>query len=321
MNSKLVMSFIFLSFFFRQLPVYSFENGWIFNIQANVGGSSTTPFIDKSDLDKMGASYMKGMTGFVNFGEVQIGYLFGFDELFKKNVEYVEITNITYRKIYTDNSNSDKNTNEKYEYEEIVKIDRVQVVKTKNKIISGFGLFGIIGVGQGYAGQVSGANVEVGTDKVDVDVFFNVYYSPVVSFGAMGKLYFLDNRLALGVGVGGKVIADTSPQYDFYSSAPDALAPEVGTIIVDSWMIKNMNPLMFNAKVSIEYNQPVLDRMEIILGGYMGYDIFKPKYITMPPSLSAMATEIYGFDPHEELKSFYLNSLNYGIVVGLGFKM
>lgn len=314
---KRLIIFMLLVF---SVNIFAFEEGWVFQVQANVGGSSTIPSISKDDLNKLGASYMKGMTGFVNSGEVQVGYIFDIDRISKNNIEYREITNITYRK--SKSSNSEKADNMENDYEEVVTVDRVEVVKKRSKVLSGVGVFGMLGVGQGYAGQISGAHVELsGGESVDADVFFNVYYTPVVSFGAVGKLYFLQNRLAVGIGLGGRLIADMTPNYEFYSTIPDVLPLEVGTIIVSDWMIKNMNPLMFNAKASVEYNQPILDRMELILGGFVGCDIFKPKYITMPEKLAKLSTDVYGFDPQEQLKSFYLNSLNYGVIIGLGFKI
>ncbi len=185
-----------------------------------------------------------------------------------------------------------------------------------NDKFSGIGLFGHIGVGDGYAGQISGSFVE----GEQVDVFFNVYYSPVISAGLTIKSYFFKNRLAVGLSAGVKVVADTQPAYEMYSSHPNIFPPTVGTIIVEDWMVKEMNPIMVNLKMLIDYNIPLLNTLEVILGGYFGFNIYKPKYITMPGKLLDSAIG-QGFDPKEPVESYYINSLEYGLRVGLGMKL
>ena len=97
--------------------------------------------------------------------------------------------------------------------------------------------------------------------------------------------------------------------------------PEIGEIIVTDFMIKNMNPLMLSMKFMLEYNQPVNDRVEVILGAYARFNIYSPKYITMPDSLyQLMKVAAPDFTMETPLKSYYINSLDFGLTIGLAFK-
>ncbi|WP_300752629.1 hypothetical protein [uncultured Brachyspira sp.] len=187
---------------------------------------------------------------------------------------------------------------------------------------SGMSVFGSIGVGSGFAGQVSGATYE----GVTANAYINVSYTPVISFGVGTKAYFLDSRLALGLHIGGKLIADVSPEYLAYFDIDMPGFPEIGEIIVTDFMVKNMNPVMFSIKFMLEYNQPVNDRVEVILGAYTRFNVYSPKYITMPDSLLSLmnsALEKEGkpaFNTTTPLKSYYINSLDFGLTLGLAFK-
>ena len=182
---------------------------------------------------------------------------------------------------------------------------------------SGMSFYGSIGVGNGFAGQISGGTFE----GVSATMFINVYYSPVISFGVGTKAYFLNSRLSLGLHVGGKMIADLSPEYLAYADDSTVLTPEIGEIIVTDFMIKNMNPVMFSMKFMIEYNQPINDRVEVILGAYTRFNIYSPGYITMPDSLLALLEGVRpGFSLETPLPSYYINSLDFGLTLGLAFK-
>lgn len=192
---------------------------------------------------------------------------------------------------------------------------------------SGAGAFGYVGVGQGFAGQISGTEVA----GEQVNVYMNIHYMPVISLGATGKAYFLNNRLAVGLSAGMKLIADTTPEYEQYDDK-DALGAEVGTIIVDEWMMKNMNPLMASFDLLVEYNIPILPTLELILGGYTQFNIFKPKYITMPPKLQESAIQDADkkykegqrsepLDMKRSIDSYFINSFDFGLTLALGFKL
>ena len=182
---------------------------------------------------------------------------------------------------------------------------------------SGMSLYTSIGVGSGFAGEVAGNTV----DAVTANMFVNIQYAPVISFGIGSKLYLLESRLALGLQLGIKVIADTSPEYLAYSdtdlSSLKVDLPEMGEIIVTDFMKKNMNPVMFSIKLMLEYNQPINDRVEVILGIYGRFNIYKPKYLTMPDSL---LTLLPNFTTETPMPSFYLNSVDFGLSLGLQFR-
>ena len=182
---------------------------------------------------------------------------------------------------------------------------------------SGMSLFASIGVGNGFAGQVAGNKIE----GVEAAAYINVNYAPVISFGVGTKAYFLNSRLSLGLHIGGKLIADLSPEYLAYFDQEMPGFPEIGEIIVTDFMMKNMNPLMLSLKLMLEYNQPVNDRVEVILGLYTRFNIYSPKYITMPDSLyQLMKVAAPDFTMETPLKSYYINSLDFGLTIGLAFK-
>ena len=189
---------------------------------------------------------------------------------------------------------------------------------------SGMSVFASLGVGNGFAGQMAGNTIQGTT----VNMYINVSYAPVISFGVGTKAYFLNSRLSLGLHIGGKLIADLSPEYLAYAdkdlSGIGVDLPEIGEIIVTDFMIKNMNPVMFSIKFMLEYNQPVNDRVEVILGGYTRFNVYSPGYITMPDSLYNLMKDSGAADPNftleTPLKSYYINSLDFGLTLGLAFK-
>ena len=117
---------------------------------------------------------------------------------------------------------------------------------SKGHPFSALGVFVYLGFGQGNSGQ----KITADTGSSTIDTFVFIDFMPVVDFGISAKAYFFRNRLALGAGIGGRLIADTRPDYMFYTSDP-ASKPKVGEIIVTEDMIKKMNPLMFSTKVTI----------------------------------------------------------------------
>lgn len=186
----------------------------------------------------------------------------------------------------------------------------------KTRDFSAVGLFFYFSVGQGVATQSSGSLV--GGEQIDV--FFTASYTPVINFGVSTKTYFFYNRMAIGISIGTRLIADTTPEYYFYSTHPNIFPTEVGTLIVTSDMMKKMNAFAFSTGGFIEYNQPILRTVQMILRLYGTYNVYKPKYITMPPTLEASAKSQVGFDSSKPVNSFYLNSFDFGISIGLAFK-
>lgn len=274
--------FLVVMLFMITSILYSFEEGFIWGLRANFNGSLTLPSISQEDLDKMGAASMKGAVGYTMDGEAELGYLFGAERWFGKE-------------------------------------------KSDFSKFSGMSLYVSIGVGTGFSGMVSGNTIGGAT----VNVFMNVNYKPVISFGIGSKLYLLESRMAIGLQLGGKVIADTSPEYLAYSDSdstfasltPPVTLPEMGELIVTDFMKKNMNPVMFSIKLMLEYNQPINDRVEVVLGIYTRFNIYKPKYITMPTSLLGVIQGIRpSFTAETPMPSFYLNSFDFGITLGLQFR-
>lgn len=276
MNRK----FLVVMLFMITSILYSFEEGFIWGLRANFNGSLTLPSISQEDLNKMGASFVKGSVGYTMDGEAELGYLFGAERWFGKE-------------------------------------------KSDFSKFSGMSLYFSIGVGSGFSGMVSG-----GTYKgISPTIFINIKYAPVISFGIGSKLYLLESRMAIGLQLGGKLIADTSPEYLAYSDQAinlgDIKFPEMGEIVVTDFMKKNMNPVMFSLKLMLEYNQPINDRVEVVLGIYTRFNIYKPKYITMPDSLLKLIKEGASkpnFSVETPMPSFYLNSFDFGVTLGLQFR-
>ena len=274
--------FLVVMLFMITSILYSFEEGFIWGLRANFNGSLTLPSISQEDLDKMGAASMKGAVGYTMDGEAELGYLFGAERWFGKE-------------------------------------------KSDFSKFSGMSLYVSIGVGTGFSGMVSGNTIGGAT----VNVFMNVNYKPVISFGIGSKLYLLESRMAIGLQLGGKLIADTSPEYLAYSDSdstfasltPSVTLPEMGELIVTDFMKKNMNPVMFSMKLMLEYNQPINDRVEVVLGIYTRFNIYKPKYITMPTSLLGVIQGIRtSFTAETPMPTYYINSLDFGLTLGLQFR-
>ena len=280
MNRK----FLVVMLFMITSILYSFEEGFIWGLRANFNGSLTLPSISQEDLNKMGAAYMKGAVGYTMDGEAELGYLFGAERWFGKE-------------------------------------------KSDFSKFSGISLYVSIGVGNGFTGLVAGNTIR----GINPNIFINVNYTPVISFGIGSKLYLLESRMAIGLQLGGKVIADTSPEYLAYSDSDSTFAsltppvklPEMGELIVTDFMKKNMNPVMFSIKLMLEYNQPINDRVEVVLGIYTRFNIYKPKYITMPDSLLKMIKEGAqkpNFSAETPMPTYYINSLDFGLTLGLQFR-
>lgn len=190
-------------------------------------------------------------------------------------------------------------------------------------LFSGLSAYGSIGIGTGGVNEIAGNTISGNT----VDMFVNVDYMPVITFGAGTKAYFLENRISTGVWLGTKMIADMSPSYLAYASDTSLTnLPEIGEIIVDEWMMSNMNPFSFSMRGCFEYHQPVNDNVRVTLGVFGRFNIFSPKYLTMPDTLfNMMNTQLQKdgkpeFTKQTPLNSFYLNSLDFGVSLGLTFR-
>lgn len=275
------------------MQIYAFDSGFTLGLKAFFSGSYTDPHIGQADKDYLGAQFMRGMVGFVMSGDAELTYIFDAKRYFN--------------------------------------------YQTSNTF-SGLGLSFNLGIGQGFSGQISGSYNE-GIAK-DIEVYCRVYMTPVVTFGTAVKAMFFQNRFALGFGLGGKMLADPQPTYELYTNLTDEEAkmlhnngngpdfyPETGTLYIPEAMMKKMNPLGLVLKTSLEYNQPVISRMDITIGAYMSYTIYKPGYVSLPKKIAKAAIENGGKNnisvdfERDKIKSFYMNNVDFGISLGLLFKV
>lgn len=270
--------------------LYAFNSGFTLGLKANLTGSLTRPKISKEDMAYLGGDGMEGALGYVTTGEADLTYIFDSMKYFR----------------FQDNS-----------------------------VFGGLGLTFAFGLGQGFTGQTSGQyNAALGKK---INVFCRIHMTPVITLTTGGRSYFLRNRLAVGFNTGIKMPLDPQPIYEMYTNltpeevkkikdttGPDPIdfSSETGTLLITEEQMKKINPIGFIFKGFIEYNQPFLYNMEIVLGAFLSYTIYKPKYITMPPKL-AHAAEKQGAKniATTPINSLYLNSLDFGVTIGLTFKV
>ncbi len=275
------------------IHLYAFNSGFTLGLKANLTGSLTDPRIKKKDMDYLGGDGMKGTLGYITTGEADLTYIFD-------SVRFFHLEN--------------------------------------NDVFGGLGLSFALGLGQGFSGQISGQYND--TLKKRIDVFCRVHMTPVMTFTTGVRSYFLRNRLALGMNTGIKMPLDPHPTYELYTNlTPEEVAQlkkegmdfssETGTLLITQEQMKKINPVGFTFKGFIEYNQPFLSNMEIVLGGFLSYAIYKPKYVTMPQKLidAAKAGGKLKNPPvdvdivNHPINSFYMNSLDFGVTIGLTFKV
>jgi hypothetical protein len=118
------------------------------------------------------------------------------------------------------------------------------------------------------------------------------------------------------------MITDMSPEYLSCSTMPDLISTEIGRLIITEEMKEQMNPFMISAKFLMEYNIHILPTTEFVLGAYIRYSFYKPGYLTIPPSLLEMALDDNpAFDINREHPDYWINSLDFGVSIGLAFKL
>ena len=187
---------------------------------------------------------------------------------------------------------------------------------SKGHPFSALGVFAYIGMGQGNTSQKVSAVVS----GKDFDTFMIVDFMPVIDFGLTARAYFFQNRLALGAAIGGRMIADMSPDYLVYSTDSGVIKTEVGQIIVSEDMMKKMNPFMFSIKSTIEYNISLIKTTDIVFGWYTRFNLYQPKYLTAPKTLADLAAA-NGGDISQPFPDYWLNSLDFGVNLGFAFKL
>ena len=161
--------------------------------------------------------------------------------------------------------------------------------------------------------------------------------TPVLTFTTGVRSYFLRNRLALGFNTGIRMPLDPQPTYELYTNlTPGELrelknatggqvdfSSETGTLLISNEQMSKINPIGFIFKGYVEYNQSFITNMEIVLGAFLSYTVYKPKYVTMPQKLvNAAKYNNPKVDINTQpIDSFYMNALDFGVSVGLVFKV
>ncbi len=272
------------------INIYAFDSGLTLGFKANMTGSLTRPHINKKDMEYLGADFMEGMLGYVTTGDAELTYIFDSIRFFH----------------YKDAS-----------------------------VFGGLGLSFNLGLGEGFSGQISGStDTPVGLTRV----YCRVYMTPVLKTGVLLKAFLLNNRMSINGGLGLSVPMDPHPTYEMYSNlTPEKLkimkttgvdfSGETGTLVVSQEQMKKINPVGYTLKLGLDYYQPVTGSMEIVLGSFLSYLIYKPGYVTMPKKIEEAAKaggEVKGIDVNfarDPIKSFYMNSLDFGLNIGLIFKV
>ena len=289
------IAILFLAVFI--FHAYAFNSGFTLGLKANLTGSLTRPKINEEDKALLGANRMDGSLGYITTGEAEVTYLFD-------SIRYFRLQD--------------------------------------NNVFGGLGWSFALGLGQGFTGQISG-QLDKDVLNKQIDIYCRIHMTPVLTFTTGLRSYFLRNRLSLVGNIGIKMPLDPQPVYEVYTNlTPEEVnilkkatkgaidfSSETGTLLITNDQIKKINPVGFIMKGTIEYNQPFLTNMEIVLGAFLSYAVYRPKYVTMPQKLITAAHEnAKRKDQHSKLNllntpinSLYLNSLDFGVTVGLTFKV
>lgn len=189
----------------------------------------------------------------------------------------------------------------------------------EDSVLSGFAVNGYLGIGQGSTCQKISADVS----GEALDIYMIVNFLPTLNLGAEFEVLMFENRFSVGIGLGTKAILDMSPAYLVYSTAPDVIKTEVGEVIVPPEMMLKMNAFGFSANLNVGYSVPILPTTELVLGGYFQFNAYKPKYLTVPPSLKKMAIDNGATEEalNAPFPKYWLNSLDFGINCGLMFRL
>ena len=291
MNYKRKFFLAISLFFFSVTSLLAYDSGFTLGIKAYPTATYTMPHISDADMAYLGGNGMKGMLGYITTGAAELTYNFD-------SVRYFG---------YQDKS-----------------------------IFSGLGLAGYFGVGQGFSGQVSGQKNEV---VGDINVYCRVYMKATLNMGATLKTFLFNNRMSINFGTGLNMLLDPHPTYELTtnlstedveklrnSPANIDFSNEVGTLLITDEMMKKMNPVGFMFNFGLDYYQPITTHMQLTLGGFIAYTIYKPGYVSLPQKLVDAAkkgaqAEGREIDLTKPIKSFYMNSLNFGLSIGLVFEV
>ena len=63
-----------------------------------------------------------------------------------------------------------------------------------------------------------------------------------------------------------------------------------------------------------------METTDIVFGCHTKFNLYQPKYLTAPPSLAKLARD-NGGDISQPFPDYWLNSLDFGVNLGLAFKL
>lgn len=289
MNYKIKNLLIVCLFSISVFTLASYDSGFTLGIKAHPTATYTMPHISNEDIRYLGGNGMKGMLGYITTGAAELTYNFD-------SVKYFG---------YQDTS-----------------------------IFSGLGLAGYFGIGQGFSGQVSGQKNDV---VGDINVYCRVYMKATLNMGTALKTFLFNNRMSVNFGLGLNMLLDPHPTYELTTNLSNEdverlrnspanidFSNEVGTLLITDEMMRKMNPVGFVFNFGLDYYQPITSHMQLTLGGFLAYTVYKPGYVTLPQKLVDAAkkgaqAEGREIDLSKPIKSFYMNSMNFGLSVGLLF--
>lgn len=185
-----------------------------------------------------------------------------------------------------------------------------------NNVFSGISALFTLGISQGYTGiQIEIPNTSP-TGGAPIIAKIDTYYTPIITAGVTSKIYLFNNRMAIGLFAGAKFIADIKPDYVLYTSGADSEtlpAREAGNLYLTDK--DTVNLFIADFKLLVEYNIPVMETVEVILGGYAEFSVYPAKYIMVPDCVSI------NYPCNTMLPSYFLNTFEGGVRIGLGFKL
>ena len=202
-----------------------------------------------------------------------------------------------------------------------------------NKKFSGMSLFGYLGIGTGYLGQSFSGTFKNTTEKANI--FVNLNYTPILDFGIGTKVHLLEDKLLLGLSIGGKFIIDSSPESYIYSDNNDAVVngtdkhpngnvnlPILSKLIMSKNLSQSLNRFMLSLKFTVEYNQAINEKVSLLLGLYTRFNMYNPKYLVMTDDIEKIIQSYTGgenFTLETKLPSYFINSLDFGASIGFAF--
>lgn len=202
-----------------------------------------------------------------------------------------------------------------------------------NKKFSGMSLFGYLGIGTGYLGQSFSGTFKNTTEKANI--FVNLNYTPILDFGIGTKVHLLEDKLLLGLSIGGKFIIDSSPESYIYSDNPSIVEtatgdhpngavnlPILSKLIMSKNLSQSLNRFMLSLKFTVEYNQAINEKVSLLLGLYTRFNMYNPKYLVMTDDIEKIIQSYTGgenFTLETKLPSYFINSLDFGASIGFAF--